>query len=380
MTVTAVAMGITYTDQASLVPLLRADLGVSDTQAGLLPTAMFLAAVMTMVATASLAERIGGKRMNVIGIGFALGSTVLFAIAPGYGWLVFAKAVGGIGTGMAFVGGVRYVAGLYGGARSHFAQGIYGAGYPLGSAIGLQAMPPLALVLGGWREAFAAAAAIVAAALAAYALVAPFAARIGVPGDIRHALRDANARWCAVEHAAGFGLALATGSWISVYVLREFGTSLVLAGALGSFVLAVGLLLRPIGGWLVARRLASSIALMRWSQVVNLAGLALLALPGRPLGLALAGGLLVGMCTALPYAAVFNTAAASLPRTPGAAQSLTAVGGTLGAVLGAPAMGAAIERFGFSAAWLVVAVVPLVALAGTFRIRGEDELAAGGER
>jgi len=35
-------------------------------------------------------------------------------------------------------------------------------------------------------------------------------------------------------------------------------------------------------------------------------------------------------------------------------------------------MGAAIERLGFSAAWLVIAVIPLAALAGTFFIRGEE--------
>ena len=40
------------------------------------------------------------------------------------------------------------------------------------------------------------------------------------------ALRDGNSWWCFVQHAAGFGLALATGSWISVYLLRAFDASL----------------------------------------------------------------------------------------------------------------------------------------------------------
>ena len=35
-------------------------------------------------------------------------------------------------------------------------------------------------------------------------------------------------------------------------------------------------------------------------------------------------------------------------------------------------MGVAIERFGFSAAWIVIAVVPLAALIGTFFMRGEE--------
>ena len=368
-------MGLTYTDQASLVPLLRADLGMTDVQAGLLPTALFTAAVITMLVSASLADRIGAKRMNVYGMALALTSTVLFALAPTYAMLVAAKAAGGIGTGLAFIGGVRYISGLYSGARSHFGQGIYGAGFPLGSALGLQLMPPLAIAFGGWRGAFLAAAALLVVVLVAYAWLAPTVPRVVVPGDIRDALRDGNAWWCFVEHAAGFGLALATGSWISVYILREFDTSLVVAGALGAFVLIAGLFVRPLGGWLVARHIVATIPIMRGSQILNLVGLAVLALPGRPLPLAIVGGVIVGAGTALPYAAVFNTAAASVPRAPGAAQSLTAAGGTFGAVVGAPIMGAAIEHFGFTAAWVVIASIPVAALVGTFFMRGEEKLA-----
>jgi nitrate/nitrite transporter NarK len=358
------------------VPLLRADLGISDVQAGLLPTALFTSAVCTMLAVAGVADRFGAKRSNVLGVLFALLSNLAFAVAPTYELLLVAKAVGGIGSGLAFIGGVRYIAGLYGGGRSHFGQGLYGAGYPLGSALGLQVMPPLALAFGGWRGAFLASSILLAAVLVLYLRAAPAVPRVVLAGDIRDALRTRNAWWCFVEHAAGFGLALATGSWISVYLLREFATSLVLAGALGAFILLAGLFMRPLGGWLVARRRATTLALMRGSQLVNLAGLAVLAWPGRPLPIALAGGVAVGVGAALPYAAVFNTAAASLPRAPGAAQSLTAVGGTFGAMIGAPLMGAAVERLGFSAAWAGIAVLPLLALAGTFVMRGEEALEA----
>jgi len=349
-------------------------------QAGLLPTALFVSAVITMLTTATLADRVGAKRMNLMGVGFSLASNLLFAAGPTYETLLLAKAVGGIGSGMAFVGGVRYIAGLYGGTRSHFGQGLYGAGFPLGSALGLQLMPPLALAFGGWRGAFVTSSVLLLVVLVGYARFAPTVPRTTLPGDIRDALRNGNAWWCFVEHAAGFGLSLAAGSWISVYILREFDTSLVVAGALGAFILIAGLFMRPFGGWLIARERATTTSVMRVAQVLNLIGLAVLAVPGRPLAVALAGGLAVGIGVSLPYAAVFNTAAASLPRAPGAAQSLTATGGTFGAVVGAPVMGAAIERFGFSAAWLVIAIVPVAALAGTFFMRGEEDLTgdAGG--
>jgi nitrate/nitrite transporter NarK len=334
-----------------------------------------MSAVLTMLSTATLADRIGAKRMNIVGVAFALASNLLFAAGPTYETLLLAKAVGGIGSGLAFLGGVRYIAGLYPGARSHFGQGVYGAGYPLGSALGLQLMPPLALAFDGWRGAFVASSALLLAVLILYAWRAPAVPRVMMAGSIRDALRNGNVWWCFIEHAAGFGLALATGSWISVYILREFDTSLVVAGALGAFILIAGVFMRPLGGWLVARRRTTTIALMRGSQLLNLAGLTLLALPGRPLPVALVGGVALGVGVALPYAAVFNTAAASLPRAPGAAQSLTAAGGTFGAVVGAPLMGAFIERIGFSAAWIAIGVIPLAAFIGTFFMRGEENVA-----
>ena len=343
-------------------------------QAGLLPTLLFLCSVPTMLITSTLADRIGAKRVNVYGVAVALVANLLFSVAPSYEGLLAAKALGGIASGMAFVGGVRYISGLYAGARSHFGQGLYGAGYPLGSALGLQLLPPLALAFGGWRGAFVAASAILLVVLVVYAIAAPTVPAIRLQGDIRDALRNGNAWWCFVEHGAGFGLALATGTWVSVFILREFDASLVVAGALGSLLPLVGLAMRPLGGYVIARERTTTVAIMRGSQLVNLLGLVLLALPGRPLAVAVIGALLVGSGAALPYAAVFNTAAASLRRAPGAAQSLTAAGGTFGAVLGAPAMGFAVERFGFSAAWTVIAVLPVAALVGTFFVRGEEDL------
>jgi len=115
---------------------------------------------------------------------------------------------------------------------------------------------------------------------------------------------------------------------------------------------------------------------MRAGTTAIVAGVALLAVPERPLALALVGAVLVGVGVGLPYAAVFNTAAASLPSAPGAAQGLAAIGGTAGAMVGAPAMGYAVQTYGFWAAWLFVGVVAALAFAATFLMRGEEELHA----
>jgi nitrate/nitrite transporter NarK len=172
-------------------------------------------------------------------------------------------------------------------------------------------------------------------------------------------------------------MAIAAGSWITVFLLREFALPLTLSGILGSLLLLLAFLSRSLGGLVLSRRLLATKAVMRLSDIAVVAGVALLAIPGRPLAVALAGAIVLGVGVGLPYAAVFNTAAASLPRAPGAAQGLAAVGGTAGVMIGAPVMGFAVQTWGFAAAWLVVAFVGLAAFLGTFAIVGEEGLSPG---
>ncbi|TME93373.1 MAG: MFS transporter, partial [Chloroflexi bacterium] len=271
-----------------------------------------------------------------------------------------------------FPSGARYIAGLYGDARSHVGLGLFGAGYPLGSAAALLALPALASAY-GWRAAFAVSSAFIALALVLW-LAAPAVPAVPRTGTMRDALRCANCWLAALQHAAGIGVALASATWITVYLLREFALPLALSGLLGSSLLVLAVFARPFGGVLVTRGLLGTKAVMRLGDIAIVAGVGLLAIPGRPLPLALGGALLVGVGAGLPYAGVFTTADASLPAAPGAAQGLAAVGGTAGVMIGAPVMGYAVQTSGFGAAWLFVGAVAALALAGTFAMKGEEDL------
>jgi len=374
LTLGAVAFGVTYSDHAPLIPLVSAEYGLDDLSAGLLSAALFVTYITVTLLTTGLADRVGPKRMVGAGLGVSAVGTALFAIAPSYGIALGAKALQGVGSALAFVAAARYVAGVYGERRSHFALGLYGAGFPAGSALALIAMPALAASLGGWRGAFWVETAFVAVSAVLWTM-APSVPPVSRPGTMADALRCANCWWTSLQHAAGFGLAIASGTWITVYLVREFQLPLALSGLLGSSLLLLAVLSRPIGGLLLAREHVPTLAVMRAGDLAIVIGVALLAVPGRPLAVALLGALLVGIGVGLPYSAVFNTAAASLPAAPGAAQGLAAVGGTAGVMVGAPAMGYAVQTLGFWAAWGFVGALSALALAGTAFMRGEEELA-----
>lgn len=373
-TLGAIAFGFTYSDQAALLPLLGAELGLTDVQAGLLSTALFSAYFAATLITSGLPDRVGSKPVIAAGLAAAVVGTALFAIGTSFPLLLIAKAIQGGGSALAFVASTRFVAGLYGEAQSHFGLGLYGGGFPLGSALALLSTPTIAGAIGGWRGSFAAEAAGLAVILVLWIAFAPSVPTVRRTGSMLDALRSANGWLLSLQHAAGFGMAIAAGSWITVYLLREFALPLALSGILGSLLLVLAFLTRPLGGLLVTRGLLRTKAVMRIGDIAVISGVALLAIPGRPLPLALAGAVVLGVGVGLPYAAVFNTAAASLPRAPAAAQGLAAIGGTAGVMIGAPVMGYAVQTWGFVGAWGFVGLVGAVALAGTALIRGEEEL------
>ena len=373
LTLSAVAFGFTYSDHAPLIPLVSAEFRLDDLGAGLLSTALFTSYLLTTLITTGLAERFGPRRIVGAGLAVSALGTVAFAVAPNYAAALAAKAIQGVGSALAFVAAARYLAGLYGDRRSHFALGLYGGGFPLGSALALLAMPALASAFGGWRGAFWAEAAFVTASAGLW-WRAPSVPRVMRPGSIRDALRCPNCWWTSLQHAAGFGMAIASGTWITVYLLREFHLPLELSGLLGSLLLVLAVVARSVGGLLLARERMPTRQVMRVGDLAIVAGVVLLAIPDRPLAIALGGAVLVGIGVGLPYSAVFNTAAASLPTAPGAAQGLAAIGGTVGVMIGAPAMGYAVQTYGFWAAWFFVGVVSAIAFAGTTFMRGEEEL------
>lgn len=369
---TGTAVGFSYADHAPVLPLLAAELGLSDFQLGLLTGGLGLAGAMAMFLTPPFADR-GPKLVVGAGLAVVLASNVLFAASPSFVWLLVAKILNGLGGGASFIGGVRYVSGLYGTARSHAGQGLYGSGYPTGSAIALLVVPAIAAGA-GWRGAFVVSSIAISALVVAWLLAPGVPAR--EPGATAvAAMRCLNCWGTALQHAAGFGLSLAAASWITTFLLREFGLPLELAGALGSILLVMTLAGR-IGGGVIAStgRRIGSLALMRGSQLAILAGIVVLALPSRPLWVALVGVAIIGLGSGLPYAAVISTAAASLPRAPGAAQGLTAAGAMGSTLVGPPLMGYVVQLWGFSAAWPILGAVSLLALGATTVMRGEEEL------
>jgi NNP family nitrate/nitrite transporter-like MFS transporter len=135
---------------------------------------------------------------------------------------------------------------------------------------------------------------------------------------------------------ASFGLVIVVGSWITVLLKTNFRMPLKTAGAMGSAVLLLGILSRPLGG-LLAERMPIR-RLVQGSMLLNAAACGALAW-GRSLGLTCAAIVLLGTGCGLPYAGIFNRAAALVPGCAGSAMGLVNMVGIVMILVGAPAVG-----------------------------------------
>ncbi|WP_232319929.1 MFS transporter [Herbidospora daliensis] len=166
---------------------LQRDLGIGTARLGLLLSAAYLLPLAGLVVAGRLIDRYDERR--VVGGGVLLVAAALAAgsAAPGYLSLLVVLLVVGAGYSTVQPGGSTSVASWFGPAERGLAMGVRQAGLPLGGVLAAAALPALAAAH-GWRSTLAAGA--VAALLGAVAFTvfcrpAPGRAAVRAPARMR---------------------------------------------------------------------------------------------------------------------------------------------------------------------------------------------------
>ncbi len=375
------AFSANYTNHAPMVGALRADFGFNQASAGLLTTGIFLTHALMQIPGGRLADRFGSSRTMVVALAWVTLANCLIASSSAYWQLLLWKTLAGVGTGVCFAAGARYVVGAFRGAERHLAQGMFGGSLVLGSGFVLFAVPQLLMVF-GWRGAFLVCALLAAAACAWWVWAAPselpdlsrlsdLSGRQGTTAarSLGEMMRHRALWLLGWMQMASFGLMIVVGTWITTLLNTEFRMPLKRAGLLGSLVLLLGILSRPLGGWLAhhmrIRMLlgvslllnALACATLGWGHAISLSMIAIVAL---------------GTGCGLPYAAVFNRAAALFPGRAGAAMGLVNMVGIIMILAGAPAVGYLVDLSGqFKTSFYVLGAFALVAAGASYAIPEE---------
>ena len=170
-----VGLGVTMSLLGPLLPAIRARIPMSYLEAGLVLSGQFLGMLASVPPGGHLADRIGRKPFLLASAGLTVAGLVGTALAPGFGALLAAAVVTGVGSG-GFEVGVNAVEVDHAGEGAGRAMNLLHFFFGVGAVAG----PVLAAATLGagldWRAAFLAAAALPAAVFL-----------VLLPQDLRHA-------------------------------------------------------------------------------------------------------------------------------------------------------------------------------------------------
>ncbi len=369
------AFSANYTNHAPLVGALARQFGFNQAFAGLLTTGIFITHAAMQVPGGHLVDRFGSRRVLIYALAWVVLGNFAIAFSGAYWQLLAWKIFTGIGTGTCFVAGARYIHEALAGPRLNVAQGLYGGSILLGSGFVILAVPGIS-VWTGWRGAFVVSASVAAAAWVLWMAVAP---RVPSGAHARGrfgGMLVAPQLWLlGVMQMASFGIAIVVGAWIVALLSSTLHMPAAQAGSIGSLVLLLGIVMRPLGGML--RRRTGIRALLAASFLMNAAGCLALASNWNSLPLAIGAVLLIGTGCGLPYAALFTRAAALFPGRAGAAMGLVNMLGILMILVGAPLVGHLADWSGsFRSSFVALGAFSLIASAATLFVRRDEPVTA----
>ena len=366
--IVAFAYSANYTNHAPLAPALMREFGFNNALAGFLTTGIFLTHAGMQIPGGHLIDRFGSRRVLLFALLWVALGNFGMAAAHAYWRLLFFKIFTGMGTGVCFVGGARYIHEGCAGPRLQVAQGLFGGSIQLGAGFVIFAIPRLYLLLGGWRATFLVCAGMVLLAAMIWLTAAPRVEFRAAPPGHFHKMLLAPQLWLlGLVQMATFGISLVVASWVVILLTKSMKVPATRAGAIGSLVLLLGIVSRPVGGAL--RRHMG----IRPLFVVSLLMIALGCFLFLPSSIsqftALAAVTLTGIGIGLPYAPMFTRAGHLFPGRAAAAMGFVNMLGILMILVGSPLVGHLVDLTGtFKASFAalggfslaVCAVVPFI--------------------
>jgi MFS family permease len=337
--------------------------GVGLATVGLLTTAMVVTHLAIQIPGGRASDRLGPARTGATALVVLSAGNALALAGPEAVLGIVARAIIGVGTGLAFISGTALVRESGG---SPFAQGVFGGISLAPGGLALAIVPQLEGAF-GWRAPYWTALVLSLGVLAAVLFLAPRStAAPKPPGAQAGVVGDRRLYRLAVLYAASYGLGVVLANWVVELLQRHSDMSDGAAAVVGALTLLLVVVSRPLGGWVLTARPRTARPAVAASIVAGVAG-TLAVVAADPVWLALLGALLVGLGAGIPFSPSFTGAAATRPDAPAAAVGFVNTAANLVVLIGTPLLGLAFSlegegRLGFvalGALWLAaLALLP----------------------
>jgi predicted MFS family arabinose efflux permease len=357
------AVGMTFFAVPPLIPTLRAAFGLSNLSIGLLMGAIAMPAIALSIPLGAALDRWPPRAAGLAGLATMLAGAVMFAAAPGYGWLLAGRLLFGVGGLVMNLLLARLISVAFAGRELALAMGLFTATYPAGMIVLFTFHPWFEGNL-GWRGELGLLAVLVLAAIPLHALAVPqrLRAEREAPGAGRVGALPAS--------LVALGVAWML-YWVAFAAVPTFGPEWAGAGASGllvtSLITWIAMLGAPIAGAVIDRAgrpqtwCAVSVGLM----AVTLALMAAGRLP------AVAAMVILGLVAAVVPPALYSLPArlVAADRVGFAFGFITALS-NLGAVIGPTLAGAVRDATPeWAAVWGTLAAVALASAVFASRAR-----------
>jgi sugar phosphate permease len=350
---------------AYLLPEVRAAFGVTLAEASLLVVAPGVGLMATLILWGAVADRWGERLAMSTGLGGAgvlVAAVALVDSVTAVGVLLMAAGAAGAAVN---AGSGRIILGWFPADRRGVAMGARQMALPIGLALSAATLPPLADRYGfGQAMLLPAASALAVAVLVAVYVADPPRHEFDLATPAGSPYR-AMPIW-RVHASSGLLVVpqLVVATFALVYLVDEHGWSPARAGALLAVVQIVGASTRLLAG-LWSDRVASRLRPMRLLAYVNAATMALLAVAALAGASVAVAALVVCAVVTVSGNGLAFTAVAELAGRAWAGRALGAQNTVQGvaATVTAPAFAVVITQTGYSWAYALAAVFPLLAAA-----------------
>ncbi len=250
---------------------IKQELGLSDTQLGLLMATPIFTGSISRLFLGILTDRFDGRWVFGLLMIVTGGAVLLVSIATSYYMLLLAALGVGLAGG-SFIVGVAYTSAWYPPGKQGLALGIFGAGN-VGSALTNFGAPFLLLAI-GWQAAAQVYAVIIAMMGVAFMVLAksdPGLAARRAKGATLHdqlmPLRDIRVWRFALYYFFVFGAFVALALWLPHYLMEVFGLGIATAGIITALYTIPASLFRILGGWMSDRYGARKV--MYWTLIAS---------------------------------------------------------------------------------------------------------------
>lgn len=243
---------------ASILSLVMADLSVGETTAAALVSMPQIAATVIGIPIGIYLDRVESRSVVPVAAGILLSGSILDWVAAGDGLVSFfiaSRLLAGVGMFVLWVVSIDVASRAFSAERRATATSVIISGYPAGYAVGQFGTPRLAEIV-SWQGVFPVfGASVLLMSLAFYVSIgqAPLfqtSTESLSRSAVVEVLRNRNVWAVVTVTILGYSLYMIFNSWMPTYMTREFGLSVARSGSIVALFPAVGILARPVGGWL----------------------------------------------------------------------------------------------------------------------------------